>query len=171
MTRKKNSRDTIREGLTAVYPRLWRYCLVLTKDRTHANDLAQTVALRAIEKSDQFIAGTYLDRWLFTIAQRTWINEIRKQKVRTGAGLVAIDTDQLQDNSADQETNIYTSEVLSEVMALPEAQREAITLVYVEGFSYKETAAILDIPIGTVMSRLAAARAKIAQKTQDIDGS
>ncbi|WP_298256102.1 RNA polymerase sigma factor [uncultured Litoreibacter sp.] len=139
-------------------PRLWRYCVTLTGNRDVAHDLTQTTCLRALEKSDQFEQGTYLDRWVFRIAQRIWLNDLRSQTVRRGGGLVPIDDADLHSADLPSETNIFVSQVLFQVRALPEAQRSAVMLVYVEGFSYREAADILEIPIGTVMSRLAAAR-------------
>ncbi len=77
---------------------------------------------------------------------------------------MSVDDVDLPDTKADIETNIYASQVLKEVYLLPEAQRITVLLVYVEGFSYKNAAQVLDIPIGTVMSRLAGARGRISQR-------
>ncbi|MEL7165025.1 MAG: RNA polymerase sigma factor [Pseudomonadota bacterium] len=141
-----------------MFPRLWRYSVSLTGRRDWGDDLAQTTCVRALDRGDQFQPGTHLDRWLFTMAKRIWLNELRSRKVRTGGGLVPVEEIDLPDTAADQETNILARDVLNRVNALPEAQRHAVFLVYVEGYSYKEAAAIMEIPIGTVMSRLAAAR-------------
>ena len=159
---KKKPRDDVKNGLQQLYPRLWRYALVLTANRDLADELAQATCLRAIEKSNQFAAGSQLDRWVLRIAQRLWLNELRARSVRQGGGMASIDEIDLPDNRPGPESNILTREVLLEVMALPEAQRVTVALVYAEGYSYQEAAKILDIPIGTVMSRLAAARAKLA---------
>lgn len=164
---QRSSRKEIESGLKPLFPRVWRYCLALTGNKDAADDLAQTVCLRALEKASQYKAGTNLDRWLFTIAQRTWINELRKNAVRTGSGLLQIEEFEIPDTKPDPESNILAAEVLNQVMALPEAQRTTVMLVYVEGYSYQEASAILDIPIGTVMSRLSAARTKLATKLSD----
>lgn len=164
MFKKKHAKEQIAEGLGPLYPRLWRYCMALTGNIDQANDLAQAACLRALEKSDYFIADSNLDRWIFTITQRLWINELRYNAVRRGMGTVSVDEIDIPDTSPNQETNILARQVLSKVMALPEAQRQAVILVYIEGFSYKETSSILDIPIGTVMSRLSAARGKLAEE-------
>ena len=132
--------------------------MVLTGNRDVAHDLAQSACLRALEKSDQFERGTHLDRWVFRIAQRIWLNDLRAQTVRRGGGLIAVEDADLPSNDLPAETNIFVSQVLTQVRALPEAQRSAVMLVYLERFSYREAADVLDIPIGTVMSRLAAAR-------------
>lgn len=164
MQAQKKARREVSKGLKPLFPRLWRYCLVLTGHRARADDLAQSTCMRAIEKSHQFTVGTKLDRWVFRIAQRLWLNELRADAVRRGGGMTTIDETDLPDGRPDQETNFFAREVLLEVMNLPEAQRSTVVLVYVEGYSYKEAAELLDIPIGTVMSRLAAARARLAEK-------
>ncbi|MFT7575894.1 MAG: RNA polymerase sigma-70 factor (ECF subfamily) [Alphaproteobacteria bacterium] len=99
------------------------------------------------------------------------MNELRAQTVRQGGGITSIDEVDLPDRAASPETNILTREVLLEVLALPEAQRSAVMLVYVEGYRYKEAAEILEIPIGTVMSRLAAARGKLVARFEPRESS
>lgn len=153
--------------MPALYPRLWRYALVLSGTRANADDLAQRACVRAMENADKFQAGTHLDRWVFTIAKRIWLNELRSQKVRQGAGLVPVEDIDLAAENLPAEANIFAGEVFTAIGGLPEAQRETVTLVYLEGYSYKEAAGMLDIPIGTVMSRLAAARKAIAQAFPD----
>ena len=169
---RKSSHDIVRNGLAEVSPRLWRYAMVLTGRRDVADDLAQSTCLRALEKAEQFQPGTHLDRWMFRIAQRIWLNELRAQTLRRGGGLVPVEDAGLTDDTADAETNIFVTEVLSQMNALPEAQRSTVMLVYVEGFSYREAADVLDIPIGTVMSRLSAARKSLGQAlTQNESGT
>lgn len=152
----------VEQKLSAIYPRLWRYCLVLTSNRADADDLAQSVSLRALEKAHQFRGGAGLDRWLFRIAQTIWLNELRSIAIRRGGGIVPVEITDIVDPSQNSEMNLFVREVLYKVMALPEAQRTTLFLAYIEGYSYKECAGILGIPIGTVMSRLAAARKAIA---------
>jgi len=147
-----------------VFPRLWRFCMVLTKARDLADDLAQATCERALVNAEKFQTGTDLDRWVFTIARRIWLNDIRSAKVRRGEGVVHVEEVELSDNSPHIDVNILAREVLDLVQALPEGQRVTTFLVYVEGYSYREAAAMLDIPIGTVMSRLAGARKTVAAK-------
>ena len=141
--------------------------MVLTGNRDAANDLAQASCLRALENAEKFDPDTHLDRWLFTIAKRTWLNELRALTIRRGGGLVSVDSFELVDTNPNQETNRFVREVLKEIYTLPEAQREAVLLVYGEGFAYSEAAHIIGIPIGTVMSRLAAARKTIAERLKE----
>ncbi|MBB5514996.1 RNA polymerase sigma-70 factor (ECF subfamily) [Rubricella aquisinus] len=153
-------------------PRVWRYALVLTRRRDTADDLSQNTALRALDRAAQYTPGTRLDAWVFTIAGSIWRNDLRAAAVRRGQGVVPVEDVDLADGRPDAETNILAREVLSLVTELPDAQRDAVFLVYVEGYSYLEAASILDIPVGTVMSRLAAGRRKIneAVKGKEAEG-
>lgn len=161
-SREQRAEEQVRAGLPALLPRLWRFGLVLSRDRATAEDLVQATCLRALERAGQFTPGTRLDRWLFAILRSIWLNELRARRVRQGQGLVAPEEALVFDGAAQIETNILAARVLKEVAALPDPQREAVFLVYVEGLTYREASEMLDVPIGTVMSRLAAARAKLA---------
>jgi RNA polymerase sigma-70 factor (ECF subfamily) len=155
--------DPVTEGIARELPRLWRYGLVLSGNRDTAEELVQATCVRALERPHQFVAGTRLDRWLVSILHSIWLNEVRSRKVRQGQGLVDADAVLVFDGLRQTETNILAGQVLREVQGLPEAQRETVYLVYVEGMTYREAAETLTVPIGTVMSRLAAARARLAQ--------
>ena len=157
------SQEDIRAGLSRELARLWRYAVVLSRQRDVADDLVQATCVRALERAGQYAPGTRLDRWLFSILHSIWLNEIRSRRVRMGQGFVDADESLVFDGAQQAETHILASQLLRQVQALPEAQRSAVFLAYVEGLSYREVAAVLDIPIGTVMSRLAAARAKLAE--------
>jgi RNA polymerase sigma-70 factor, ECF subfamily len=150
--------DEVRLGLPAHLARLWRYGLALSRSREAAEDLVQATCLRALERAEQFQPGTRLDRWLFAILRSVWLNDARARRVRLGQGQVDAETALVVDGEHEIETNISAAEVLRNLGGLPEAQREAVLLVYVEGYTYREAADLLDAPIGTIMSRLAAAR-------------
>jgi RNA polymerase sigma factor (sigma-70 family) len=159
----EESRREVRAGLEPSLARLWRYALVLTRARDVADDLVQATCLRAIERADQFAPGTRVDRWLFAILRSIWLNEIRSQRIREGGGFVDAENALMTDGAREIEMNITASAVLRAIDRLPEAQRETVLLVYAEGYSYAEAATALGIPIGTVMSRLAAGRAALAK--------
>ncbi|MBV6749345.1 RNA polymerase sigma factor [Pseudomonas chlororaphis] len=144
-------------------PRLWRYALVLSRQRHVAEDLVQATCVRALERGDQFVSGTRMDRWLLSILHSIWLNEVRSQRIRRGQGLVDADEALSFDGEQVVQTHVLASQVIRRVDALPDAQRETVFLAYVEGLSYKEVAQVLEVPIGTVMSRLAAARVKLAE--------
>jgi RNA polymerase sigma-70 factor (ECF subfamily) len=157
------SRLEVRAGLQSSLARLWRYALVLSKARDAADYLVQATCLRAIERADQFIPGTRIDRWLFAILRSIWLNEIRSQRIREGGGFVDAEDALISDGVREMEANITASAVLRAISRLPGAQRETILLVYAEGYSYAEAATAFGVPIGTIMSRLAAGRAALAK--------
>jgi RNA polymerase sigma-70 factor (ECF subfamily) len=152
----------IRNELVAYMGRLWRYGLVLSRQRDVAEELVQATCLRALERAKQFQPGTQLDRWLFSILHSIWIDDVRSRRVRMGQGFAEASTALVLDGAHDIETRTLANQILRKVDGLPEAQRTTVFLTYVEGFSYREVADLLEIPIGTVMSRLATARAKLA---------
>jgi len=154
-------RNEVREGLERLLPRLWRYALVLSRSNDVADDLVQATCVRAIERAGQFTPGTKLDRWLFAILRSIWLNEIRSRRIREGGGFVDAEEALSFDGAHAIETNILAAEVLKAIGRLPEAQRETVLMVYGEGYTYAEAAEALGVPIGTVMSRLAAARAAL----------
>ena len=101
---------------------------------------------------------------MFSIVHSTWLNEVRSRKVRSRAG--AEWSDELLETIADPnvstpEQNVMNAQIIAAVQRLPAVQRDVIVLVAVEGLSYKEAADVLDVPIGTVMSRLSRARRTI----------
>jgi RNA polymerase sigma-70 factor (ECF subfamily) len=157
------SRREVRAGLEPALARLWRYALVVSRARDVADDLVQATCLRAIERADQFVPGTRVDRWLFAILRSIWLNEIRSQRIRQGGGFVDAEDALTTDGAREIEMNITAAAVLRAIDLLPEAQRETVLLVYGEGYSYAEAAATLGVPIGTIMSRLAAGRAALAK--------
>lgn len=159
------SEQEIRTELGQHLARLWRYGMMLSHHRDTADDLVQSTCLRALERAGQFSSGTRLDHWLFSILHSIWLNEVRARRVRQGQGFVEAEEVLISDGAAKTETHILALQVMNHVNALPEAQRSAVFLCYVEGLSYREVSQVLQIPIGTVMSRLAAARARIAEVT------
>jgi RNA polymerase sigma-70 factor (ECF subfamily) len=149
--------DEMRAALSEYLPRLWRYGLALSNSRDVAEDLVQAACLRALKQARQFQTGARLDRWLFAILRSIWLDELRARRVRVGRGFA--EADQVPFDDGEQlEENIFVGQVLVAVHGLPMAQREAVLLVYVEGMSYSEAGEFLGAPIGTIMSRLAAAR-------------
>ena len=163
-------RDEVRNGLRPLFPRIWRYCLALTGSRDRANDLAQAACLHALEKAHLYEPGTHLDRWMFRITHNLWISELRKERVRKGGGMPVVEADDIPDPAQNQERDYDRKEIMRSVLDLPEAQRSTVFLVYVEGYSYKAAAEILNIPLATVMSRLATARSNLGRKFRDQEG-
>lgn len=157
----------VRAGLVSHLARLWRYGLVLSGRRDVAEDLVQATCVRALERSRQFAVGSRLDRWLFSILRSIWLNEVRARRIRQGEGVVDAETTLTFEGAKEIETNILVHQVLRHVQLLPQAQRETLFLTYVEGLTYRDTAEMLEVPIGTVMSRLAAARHHLSRLNAD----
>jgi RNA polymerase sigma-70 factor, ECF subfamily len=164
----KKVMSQFRGDLTDLLPRLWRFALALCRDAVAAEDLVQETCRRALERQAQFHLGSRLDHWAFAIMVSIRRNDLRRDRVRRGNGLE--DAIFLQaDEGAGILANILKSQLFAQVAALPEVQREAVMLVYAEGLSYGEAAQILDIPLGTVMSRLAAAKDALAARMNPTD--
>lgn len=163
----RTGQDEVRADLPRHLTRLWRYGLVLSGRREIAEDLVQATCLRALEREQQFAAGTNLQRWLFAIMHSIWLNEVRSRRIREGAGTVDAEATLAFDGSGQVEASVLAHQVLREVLALPDGQREAVFLVYCEGMAYREAADVLAVPIGTIMSRLAAARLTLGRLSME----
>jgi RNA polymerase sigma-70 factor, ECF subfamily len=157
--------------LPQLLPRLWRFALRLTRHHDDAQDLVQRCYVRALERRHQWQSGSALLSWLFSIMHSIWINELRSAQRRREGSLSgdAEETEEFvdQNSASDPEFQLLFKQVVQSVQKLPEAQRLVMVLVAVEGMSYREAADILDIPIGTVMSRLARARITIGEQFLD----
>ena len=154
-----------RGELASLIPRLRRFSLALTRSPDLADDLLQSTLERALSKRHLFEPGSSLERWLFRICRNIWIDEVRKKKHMgdpVDPGVVEMTL--AIDGEHEMVERMRLSEVGAEIARLSEDQRALILLVAVEGHSYGEASAILEIPIGTVMSRLARARRTLADR-------
>lgn len=156
-----SSEQAARQAIGTHAKRVWRFALALSGAPDVADDLAQATCLRALERHHQITHTDRLDSWLMTICRSIWLNELRAQTVRRAQALSVTPDAELIASGADAELNIFAREVFTQVMQLPEAQRETVVLVFVEGYTYREAAALLEVPIGTIMSRLSNARKKL----------
>jgi RNA polymerase sigma-70 factor, ECF subfamily len=162
--------DELQRELPQLLPRLWRFALRLTQHEADAQDLVQRCYLRALERRHQWQSGTSLVSWLFTITHSIWINELRSAQRRREGSLTSEESfEDYEDTSrsGDPEYQLLCKQVVQSVQALPEAQRVVMILIAVEGLSYREAADALDIPMGTIMSRLARARLTLGQQFLD----
>jgi RNA polymerase sigma-70 factor (ECF subfamily) len=147
------------QSLIALIPRLRRYARALAGERAAADDLVQDTLERAWSKLHLYRRGTDLRAWLFTVMHNVHVNRLRASRP----------ADPLEDEMpelaqrATQGDALLVRDLERAVAALPEGQRQVLLLVALEDFSYEETARVLEIPIGTVMSRLARARDKVRQ--------
>jgi len=150
--------------LLAAIPRLRRYARVLTGDVNRADDLVQDTLARAWEKRRLWTAGTDLRAWLFTIMHNVFVNQ--RALARRDQMHVSLDDGEGGEAwqipvHAGQYTRVELTELVTHVGRLPVDQREVLVLAAVEELKYEEIAQVLEIPLGTVMSRLSRARAKL----------
>src|SRR5438876_2189819 len=152
------------DQLIAVLPRLRRFARGLAGAAAEADDLVQAACERALARSHQFEEGTRFDSWMFRIVQTIWIDQLRAREVRKEDGDVA--EERLGSDAPVRriEARLALSEVRQAVQLLPPDQRTVLMLVTVEGLSYKEAAAVADVPVGTIMSRLARARTALQRQ-------
>lgn len=162
--------------LIALLPRLRRYARVLTGDVTRADDLVQEALARAWEKRRLWKAGTDLRAWLFTVMHNIFVNQ--RATARHERHQVSLDAD-AETGGGDgwhpslrdmQYTRVELGELLQHVARLPVEQREVLLLAVVEELRYEEIATTLDIPVGTVMSRLSRARERLRAAFADDAG-
>ena len=154
-----------RAELVSLLPRLRRFAHGLTGDAHLADDLVQAGCLKALERWHQWQPGTSLASWMFRILQTTWLDEYRaRQRRQTDTDSEALEQLAGEDGRDVLEQRSQAHAVRRLVAALPEEQRVVLMMVTVDGMSYKDTAQALGIPIGTVMSRLARARARLADE-------
>ena len=149
-----DSSTNVREELAALLPRLRRFGRVLTRNREDGDDLVQAALEKALARTDQWTPGTRLDSWMFRIMQNAWIDEVRARQ-RRGESLAA------HEEAADvavHDTNVDSIAVRAAVARLSDEHRAVVGLVLVEGLSYEEAAEVLQLPLGTVTSRLSRAR-------------
>jgi RNA polymerase sigma-70 factor, ECF subfamily len=151
----------IRNELMEHVPRLRRYARALISNRDLADDLVQDTLERALGRTGLFQPGTDLRAWLFTILHNQHVNDVRRS-VREASSIELSEAPQLTVQS-----NVMASLELRDLETalgkLQPEQREVILLVGLEGMSYEEVAAVLEIPVGTVRSRLSRGRDQLRQ--------
>ncbi len=151
--------DRFRKDLAALVPKLRRFALSLAGNQPDADDLVQSACVKALKNAAQFREGTRMDSWMYRIIQTLWIDDRRRAKTR-GAP-VEPELAGLSDEGLSArlpEDRMMLDMARNAMGALPEKQRIVLSLVAVEGLSYKEAADVLEVPVGTVMSRLSRAR-------------
>jgi RNA polymerase sigma-70 factor (ECF subfamily) len=153
---------------------LYRYALVLTRQRTEAEDLVQETYVRALQAYSRLREDSNVKGWLFTILRNQWLNELRRRRTRPQVDEVDSDTqvvDGLHGKFPDAQMALEGKEdairVRTAIGKLPSEFQEALILREFEELSYQEIATVLNCPVGTVMSRLGRARAKLRTLLSD----
>ena|SRR5687767_162293 len=171
--RQRAAPDTFGNEVLAYLEPLYATAMRLTRNRADAEDLVQDTVVRALRFQERFEPGTNLRAWLYTILHNTWRNRIRD----TAREATDVDSERIEelatraDGPAEVDTperallratmDVDLKEALDE---LPDAFRQAVWLRDVEEFSYAEIAKMLDVPIGTVMSRISRGRRQLYEK-------
>jgi len=151
----------IRREIVGLLPRLRRLAWVIARDAADSDDLLQRTIERALERGESWHAGTRLDMWMFRIMKNLWIDEIRSRNRWGRLVEPMIEGRDIGDGGAAEEDILDATErarLRALVDDLPEEQRLAIKLVLLGGHSYAEAAEILEVPEGTLTSRLARGR-------------
>lgn len=155
----------VRDELVAMAPRLRRFAYSLCGDIDRGDDLVQSACVKALTALDKFQPGSRLDSWMFRIIQNCYFDEMRRRKIRGENTAIEADLE-ISDSGVGArapEDRLELARVRAAMAALPEDQRAVLALVAIEGLTYAEAADALGAPIGTVMSRLSRARAKLKQ--------
>jgi RNA polymerase sigma-70 factor (ECF subfamily) len=150
-------RDTI-SAMKAEIPRLRRFARYMTREADYADDLVQECLARAIASIATWQPGTNLRAWLFVILKNVFRNDKRREQHDLAYRNTLENDPPPLDGGADQHHRLLLSEVQDAFMRLPDEQREILMLIAVEGLRYEEAAEVLNIPVGTVKSRLSRAR-------------
>ena len=147
----------IYRSIEAEIPRLRRYARALARDVAAADDLVQDCLARALGKLHLWQEGTDLRAWLFTILHNQYVNQVRRA-VREGAAVGLSETEPMLTRAPHQGKSLELRDLERAIAKLPEEQRSVILLVGLEGMRYEEVAEVLDVPVGTVRSRLSRGR-------------
>ena len=143
--------------MLALVPRLRRFAVGLSGNAADGDDLCQAAIERALVNRGKWQEGTRLDSWMYTMMRNIWIDEARARQ-RRGQTFVSDEAGAAVGAEGAQESAVELGNVERALSRLPEEQREAVLLVMVEGYSYKEAAGIVDCPVGTLNSRLVRGR-------------
>ena len=153
------SRSELEVELRAHWPRLRRFAHALSRDAADADDLVQDVAIRAMASCEQWQAGTRFDSWIFRITRNLWIDTVRSRG-RRSKYLAPAEAGELvgHDPRPGIEAAIDLGAAMRAMGSLPDEQREVVALILIDGLGYREAADVLDLPMGTIASRLARGR-------------
>jgi RNA polymerase sigma-70 factor (ECF subfamily) len=155
--------DSQREALLAELGGLRKFCISLTGNPADGDDLLQITVERVLEKG--LPADAHVAKWAYRVCKNAWIDEIRSRDVRNKYPQLVVDN---EDHSPSAEHTADGQRELRAVSAaldkLPPDQRAALALVAIEGMTYAEAADVLEVPVGTIMSRIARARRNLLEE-------
>lgn len=143
-------------------PRLRRFARSLTQSGNDSEDLVQSAVERALRRRQEGERFERLDSWLFKIVQNLWIDELRRR--RRAPAEVLDERLPGEDGRNTTSSRMDLDAARAAMRALPPEQRAVMSIVVLDGMSYQQAAEVLDVPIGTIMSRLARARRALADR-------
>lgn len=147
------------QGLTHCLPRLRRFAHGLARNAADADDLTQLTMERALRARAQWQPGTKLDSWLYRIMRNLWIDLARQRQRAAKVEAPSEEGERIGHDPRDAaDAAIDLARIMRAMEQLPDEQREIVALILIEGFGYREAAELLDLPIGTVSSRLVRGR-------------
>ena len=152
--------ESIREQIVQLLPRLRRFARTIARSPHDADDLVQITIERALLRCDQLRPDSRLESWMFGIMKNAWVDEVRTRVRRDR--LFAPEEAGENVGEAHHERQVNALSIQAAMAQLPDEQRMAIGLVLVEGLSYREAAVVMEVPIGTLTSRLARGREALA---------
>lgn len=160
--------NPVQTVLTRELKRLRRFAYALTGSMADADDLVHDLVIKILEKGLPDMPDPM--PWMITLCKNLWIDELRYREVRMRNVNNDTDDSSIIDENVtahDITTTVHCERVVKGLQSLPEGQRAALSLVTIEGMSYFEAAKVLDVPIGTIMSRVARARALLLELFND----
>jgi RNA polymerase sigma-70 factor (ECF subfamily) len=150
------------DQLGALLPRLRRFAHALSRDPADADDLTQAAVERALRSKAQWQPGTRLDSWAYRIMRNLWIDTARARSRRAKVEAPAEEGALLgEDPRGSMDAAVDLKRMMAAMQQLPDEQREVVALILVEGFGYREVCDMLDLPMGTVSSRLVRGRNRL----------
>jgi RNA polymerase sigma-70 factor, ECF subfamily len=148
--------ERIRDEIVQLLPRLRRFARTIARNAHDADDLVQITVERALGRFEQLRPDSRLESWMFSIMRNAWIDEVRS-RVRSER-VFAPEEAGMNVGTPHDAAQVDALAIQAALERLPDEQRMAVGLVLVEGLSYKEAAQVMEVPIGTLTSRLARAR-------------
>ena len=158
------SSNAFERELTGLLPRLRRFAHALSRNAADADDLTQATVERALRSRGQWQPGTRLDSWLYRIMRNLWIDTARS-RMRKEKHEAPEEEAQFvgEDPREALEASLELKRAMAAMQRLPGEQREVVALILIEGFGYREASEMLDLPIGTVSSRLVRGRTALLE--------
>ena len=158
------SSDAFENELTQLLPRLRRFAHTLSRHGADANDLTQATIERALRSRDQWQRGTRLDSWLYRIMRNLWIDTIRARVRKENHEAPEEEAQWIGEDPRDAiDASLELKRAMAAMERLPDEQREVVALILIEGFGYREVSEMLNLPIGTVSSRLVRGRTALLE--------